>query len=184
MWQSTSQHYLNIVGFFFKIKRVLAWQYVHKLLSVQKACLHAKELLWTQTSGNRCCPNFSHMTCIYGVTICFSLTVGMLQDHQVSIATRLKYLDKVVTTVACFVAGHRVLYKTALVNMDVSYRKLRRQIVRPPPGTNSALEWHKIFHWNERFKHFAAVAGGKSWSQSVCTYCWKFVRYVVCLPSQ
>ena len=46
------------------------------------------------------------------------------QDHQVSIATRLKYFDKVVTTVACFAAGHRALYKNDLVNMDVSYRKL------------------------------------------------------------
>ena len=60
----------------------------------------------------------------------------ILQDHQVSISTRLKYFDKVVTTVACFAAGHRALYKNDLVNMDVSYRKLCRQIVGPPPGTN------------------------------------------------
>ena len=56
----------------------------------------------------------------------------ILQDHQVSIATRLKYFDKVVSTVACFAAGHRAVYTNDLVNMDVSYRKLCRQIVGPP----------------------------------------------------
>ena len=105
-------------------------------------------------------------------------------DHQVSIATRLKYFDKVVGTVACFAAGHRALYKNDLLNMDVSYSKLCRQIVGPPPGTNWSLDWHEILHfWNERVAHFASLAGVKSWSQSVCTHYWKFARYVACLPS-
>ena len=95
----------------------------------------------------------------------------ILKDHQVSIATRLKYFDKVVTTVACFAAGHRALYKNDLVNMDVSYRKLCRQIVGSPPGTNWSLEWHEILpRWNERVEHFAALAVVKSWSQCACTH--------------
>ena len=95
----------------------------------------------------------------------------ILKDHQVSIATRLKCFDDVVTTVACFAAGHRALYKNDLMTMDVSYRKLCRQIVGPPPGTNWSLEWQEILHrWNERVKHFAALAGVKSWSQCVCTH--------------
>ena len=86
----------------------------------------------------------------------------ILTDHQVSIATRLKYFDKVVPTVACFAAGHRVLYKNDLLNMDVSYRKLCRQIVGPPSGPNWSLDWHEMLHfWNERVKHFAALAGVK-----------------------
>ena len=64
----------------------------------------------------------------------------ILQDHKVSIATRLKYFEKVVTTVACFAAGHRVLYKNNLVNMDVSYVKVCGQIARPPPGTSGGLD--------------------------------------------
>ena len=56
----------------------------------------------------------------------------------------------VVGTVACFAAGHRALYKNDLLNMDVSYRKLCRQIVGPPPGTNWSLDWHKIFAFLER----------------------------------
>ena len=71
----------------------------------------------------------------------------ILTDHQVSIATKLKYFDKVVSTVACFAAGHRALYKNDLLNMDVSYRKLCRQIVGPPPGTNWSLDWYKILHF-------------------------------------
>ena len=108
----------------------------------------------------------------------------ILTDHQISIATRLKYFDKVVGTVACFAAGHRALYKNDLLNMDVSYRKLCRQIVGPPPGTNWNLDWHEILlFWNERVAHFAALASVKSWSQSVCIHYWKFARYVACLPS-
>ena len=108
----------------------------------------------------------------------------ILTDHQITIATRLKYFDKVVGTVACFAAGHRALYKNDLLNMDVSYRKLCRQIVGPPAGTNWNLDWHEIFHfWNERVAHFAALASVKSWSQSVCIHYWKFARYVACLPS-
>ena len=83
----------------------------------------------------------------------------ILTDHQVSIATMLKYFDKVVGTVACFAAGHRALYKNDLLNMDVSYRKLCRQIVGPPPGTNWSLDWHEILHfWNERVAHFASLS--------------------------
>ena len=104
-------------------------------------------------------------------------------DHQVSIAIRLKYFDKVVGTVACFAAGHRALYKNNLLNMDVSYRKLCRQIVGPPPGTNWSLDWHEILHlWSERVAYFAALDGVKSWSKSVCNHYWKFARYVACPP--
>ena len=64
----------------------------------------------------------------------------ILKDHQVSITTRLKYFDEVVTTVACFAAGHRPLYRNDLVNIEVSYKKLCRQIVRPPTGNCISLK--------------------------------------------
>ena len=95
-------------------------------------------------------------------------------ERLISIATRLTYFDKVVTTVACFAAAHRALCKNDLVKIDVSYRKLCRQIVAPPPGTNWSLEWHEIFHlWHDRVGQFAALAGVKSS---------KFARYVARLP--
>ena len=63
-----------------------------------------------------------------------------------SIATRLKYFDKVVTTVACFAAGHRALYKNDLVNMELDFVHVLTQavlynmwrkhyFVQPVPGT-------------------------------------------------
>ena len=66
----------------------------------------------------------------------FFANCWILQDHRVWIATKLKYFDKVVTTVAYFAAGHRVVHRNDLVTMDVSHRKLCRQIVGPPPGTS------------------------------------------------
>ena len=71
------------------------------------------------------------------------------------------------------------LYKHDVANMDVSYRKLCRQIVGPPPGTNGCVEWHEPLHpWNERVEHCAALAGLKSSS-----HYWKFAMYVALLPS-
>ena len=66
----------------------------------------------------------------------FFVNRWILKGHQVSTATRLKYFDEVVTTVACFAAGRRALYKNDLENMGVFYRKLCRQIVGPPPAAN------------------------------------------------
>ena len=83
-----------------------------------------------------------------------------------------------------FYSGHRALYRNDLVNMDVSYRKLCRQIVGPPPGTHWRSDWYEILHsWEKRVAHFAALANVKSWSQCVCTCCWKLARYVAYLPS-
>ena len=48
-----------------------------------------------------------------------------------------------------FLSGHRALYRNDLVNMDVSYRKLCRQIVGPPPGTHCSLDWYEILHFWE-----------------------------------
>ena len=65
----------------------------------------------------------------------FSLT-WFLQGHQVSIATRLKYFDYVMTTMACFAAGHRALYKNDFVNMHASYRNM--------PTNCWTSTWHKL----------------------------------------
>ena len=91
----------------------------------------------------------------------------ILQDHQESNATGLKYFDKVVITVACFAVGHWTVYKNDLVKMDVSYRKLCQQIVGPPRGTNSAFEGHEAFHFCGTNGHNISLHGAKTWSQSL-----------------
>ena len=57
-----------------------------------------------------------------------------------------------------------------LVNMDVSYTKLCRQLVGPPPqiGVSTGMKYDEILHLpNERLKHFATLPSANSWSQCV-----------------
>ena len=105
----------------------------------------------------------------------FSLTVG-------SCKTKYRLRHSWVTTVACFAAEHRALKTNDLVNMEVYCRKLCRQIVGPPPGTNWGLDWHDIDFWTERVEHFTALAGVKSWSQPVCKHYCTSARHVANFP--
>ena len=85
------------------------------------------------------------------------------------------------TTVACFAAGHRASYKKGLVNMDVSYWKLCRQIVGPPPQirVSTGMKYHEILHLpNERLEHFATLPGANSWSQCVYAHIIKNLQRV------
>ena len=50
-------------------------------------------------------------------------------------------------TAVDLLGGGRALYKNNLLNMDVSYRKLCRQIVGHPPGRNWSLDWHETLHF-------------------------------------
>ena len=113
----------------------------------------------------------------------------ILQDPYVSIATRLKYFDRMMTTVACFAAGHRVEKKGGWTRTCLTWNYA---VVGNPPGTNW-LDWHEIFtRWNERAGHFAAVAGAKSetWSSHEkafvkwCLECWCLVVVVFPCPSR
>ena len=60
----------------------------------------------------------------------------ILTDRHVSLATRLRYFDTVITPVACFAAGHRAIFKNDLNNVDVVFRKLLRSVVGPPAATD------------------------------------------------
>ena len=74
-------------------------------------------------------------------------------------------------TAACFAAGHRALYDNDLVNMDVSCKKLCRQIVDLPSGARASLEWHQILDpRHEPVGHFAARANVKSWPWCGCAH--------------
>ena len=55
-----------------------------------------------------------------------------------SLATRLRYFDTIITPVACFAEGHRA--KKDLNKIDVTFRKLLRGVVVPPvPQTGHGL---------------------------------------------
>ena len=61
---------------------------------------------------------------------------NILCNKTVSLVKCLQFLDKIVTPVACFAAGHRKIYKADLETMDVHFRRLLRSVVGPPSQTN------------------------------------------------
>ena len=54
-----------------------------------------------------------------------------LTDRHVSLATRLRYLDTVITPLVCFAAGHRAIFKNDLDNVDVVFRETVSKCGRP-----------------------------------------------------
>lgn len=64
----------------------------------------------------------------------------ILCDKHASIALRLNFFDAMVTSAACFAAGHRKLCVGELRKLDVHCRKLLRRIVAPP-CRGCQVEW-------------------------------------------
>ena len=58
----------------------------------------------------------------------------ILCGRKVSIRDRLRYLQSLVTSVACFGASHRAMYADTMSRMNVEFRKLVRQLVGTPPN--------------------------------------------------
>ena len=133
----------------------------------------------------------------------------ILEGRRVPISQRLRYFDSVVSSVACFVGGHRTIYQEHLHTLDIlfffltpfcrdrvsrscftgqlpdiHFRKFCRPIVGPPPYIDWILAWHEILHtWNERAAHFVRVAKIESWSQMCCGSYWKLASLVVQRPT-
>jgi len=79
----------------------------------------------------------------------------ILCDRSARLKDRLRYFDATVSPVALFGAGHRTLHQGDLYQMDITFRKLLRAMVGPPPGIDSSCNWHVIFHsWNDRVQRF------------------------------
>ena len=66
----------------------------------------------------------------------FNANRWILIDRHVSLATRLRYFDTIITPVACFAAGHRMIFKKDLNKIHVTFRKLLRSMVGPPAATD------------------------------------------------
>ena len=106
-----------------------------------------------------------------------------LVNRNVAMRDRFRYFNAMVTSVACFVAAHRIIYKQDLCKMDIVFRRLLRSIVGPPGDVDWTLQWHEIFlHWNERVKFFTSRHGLNSWSAVCLGQHWKFAHYVSTLP--
>ena len=81
----------------------------------------------------------------------FHVHKWILCDKMVSMASRLKFFDAMITSVVCFAAGHRKIYTTDLRKLDVHCRKLLRRVVGPPADIDWNQPWHTILHaWHRR----------------------------------
>ena len=107
----------------------------------------------------------------------------ILTDRHVSLATRLRYFDTVITPVVCFAAGHRAIFKHDLNKVDVVFRKLLRSVVGPPAATDWSRPWHEILHdWNARVAQFVQQYSVKCWSVRCVEMHWNLAQYAANLP--
>ena len=113
----------------------------------------------------------------------FNANRWILTDRHVSLATRLRYFDTIITPVACFAAGHRTILKKDLNKIDVTFRKLLRSVVGPPAATDWSRPWHEILHeWNARVVQFVEQYSVKPWSVRCLEMHWKLAHYAANLP--
>ena len=108
----------------------------------------------------------------------FNANRWILIDRHVSLATRLRYFDTIITPVPCFAAGHRTILKKDLSKIDVIFRKLLRSVVGPPAATDWSRPWHEILHdWNARVVQFVEQYSVKHWSVRCLEMHWKLAHY-------
>ena len=113
----------------------------------------------------------------------FNANRWILIDRHVSLATRLRYFDTIITPVACFAAGHRMIFKKDLNKIDVTFRKLLRNMVGPPAATDWSRPWHEILHdWNARVAQFVEQYSVKHWSVRCLEMHWQLAHYAANLP--
>ena len=101
-----------------------------------------------EISLQRCLPSVSRSSS-FPWSRAFHANRSILTNHQVSVKDRLTFFHGVVTPVACFAAGHRIILKQKLAALDVAHRKLLCRVVGPPAGMDWSRPWHEILHdWN------------------------------------
>ena len=97
----------------------------------------------------------------------------ILCDKKVRLAVRLRFFDRVITPVALFAFGHRTIRMIDLYQMDITFRKLLRVMVGPPPGIDWSCDWHVILHsWNDRVQRFTNLFHIKTWSRRCVEHYW------------
>ena len=108
----------------------------------------------------------------------------ILCDKRVSTIDRLRFFCSVVTSVACFGAGHRAFRRSDCVKYGVEFRRLARQVVGPPPGIDWSRPWHEILHeWHVRLASYMGRAGVRGWNEEFLHRFHSFAQYAVNLPA-
>ena len=107
----------------------------------------------------------------------------ILCDHSARLKDRLPFFDATVSPVALFGAGHRTIHQGDLYQMDITFRKLLRAMVGPPPGIDWSCDWHVILHsWNDRVQRFTNLFHIKTWSRRCVEHYWKWSMVNACTP--
>ena len=76
-----------------------------------------------------------------------------------------------------------MLYRSDLDKLDVTFRRLARQVVGPPSNVDWGRPWHEVLHdWHLRLNRFVASAGLRTWSEKALRQYWSFAAYIAGLP--
>ena len=113
----------------------------------------------------------------------FDANKSVLSDKSVSIAQRLACFDAMVTPVAGFASGHRIIYKHDLCKLDITFRKLVRAIVGPSWRLRLVCPMARHPAQVERTRfgmclECAEQAGVKLWSRRCVEQHWKLANYI------
>ena len=74
-------------------------------------------------------------------------------SRNVSIRNKLKFLDAIVTPIACFGAGSRCIRVADMDKFGIHFRRMIRCVVGAPGGICWQDPWHEILHiWNQRVR--------------------------------
>jgi len=110
----------------------------------------------------------------------------ILCNRNVSIVARLRYFASIVSSVACFAAGHRTPHHADIDRLNVSFRALARQVVGPPPNVDLTRPWHEILHdWHARLDMYVRRASIRCWGEECLRSFFRLSGWVVRLsPSR
>ena len=104
-------------------------------------------------------------------------------SRNVSIKTKLKFFDAIVTPGACFGAGPRCIRTADMDKFDIHFRRMIRCVVGARGGICWQDPWHEILHiWNQRVREMVEVCHMKTWAETCASQQWKFASYIRSLP--
>ena len=86
-------------------------------------------------------------------------------SRNVSIRNKLKFLDAIVTPIACFGAGPRCIRIADMDKFSIHFRRMIRCVVGAPGGICWSDPLHEILHiWNQRVREMVEVCHIKTWA--------------------
>ena len=115
----------------------------------------------------------------------FLANKSIFLSRNVSIRSKLKFFDAIVTPIACFGAGPRCIHSADMVKFDIHFRRMIRCVVGAPSSICWRDPWHEILHiWNQRVREMVEACHIKTWAENCAYQHWKFACYIMRLPHE